>query len=97
MLEIKRIKDYLKYLLVLVVVFFLVKYLYENWRAVSLYRWQFKYGLLAISFGVVFLNFLFFIQIWRNLLNKFSVGLLQRLAIQSESKGAKGGRRYGKI
>jgi hypothetical protein len=75
MLEIKRIKDYLKYLLVLVVVFFLVKYLYENWRAVSLYRWQFKYGLLAISFGVVFLNFLFFIQIWRNLLNKFSSGL----------------------
>jgi len=68
----KRLKDYLKYLLVLVVIFFLVKYVYENWQAVSLYQWQFKYGLLAISFGLVFLNFLFFIQIWRGLLFKSS-------------------------
>jgi len=82
MLGIKRIKDYLKYLFVIGVIFFLVKYLYDNWRAISLYQWQFKYELLAISFGLVFLNFLFFIQIWRSLLFKLSSKLPFRKAFK---------------
>lgn len=78
----KRIKDYLKYLFVLGVIFFLVKYLYDNWCAISLYQWQFKYDLLAVSFGLVFLNYLFFIQIWRSLLFKLSSKLPFRKAFK---------------
>ena len=71
-LETKVIKVFLKFFIVAVILFFFIRYVYENWRVVSLYQWQFKYGLLAVSFGLVFLNFLFFIQIWRNLLQKLS-------------------------
>ena len=71
-LETKVIKVFLKFFIVAVILFFFIRYVYENWRVVSLYQWQFKYGLLAVSFGLVFLNFLFFIQIWRSLLQKLS-------------------------
>jgi uncharacterized membrane protein YbhN (UPF0104 family) len=71
-LETKVIKVFLKFFIVAVTLFFFIRYVYENWRVVSLYQWQFKYGLLAVSFGLVFLNFLFFIQIWRSLLQKLS-------------------------
>ncbi|MCJ7457733.1 MAG: flippase-like domain-containing protein [candidate division Zixibacteria bacterium] len=71
-METKVIKVFLKFFIVAVILFFFIRYVYENWRVVSLYQWQFKYGLLAVSFGLVFLNFLFFIQIWRSLLQKLS-------------------------
>ncbi len=71
----RKIKNWLKYFLVLLVICFLVKYVYENWTAVSSYQWRFKYDLLAISFGLLFLNSLFFIQIWRGLLFRFSANL----------------------
>jgi uncharacterized membrane protein YbhN (UPF0104 family) len=71
----KKIKDCLKYLLILLVILFLAKYVHKNWTAVSSYQWKFKYDLLAISFGLLLLNFLFFIQIWRGLLFKLSANL----------------------
>ncbi|MCJ7508537.1 MAG: flippase-like domain-containing protein [candidate division Zixibacteria bacterium] len=79
---IKKVKDYLKYLFALVAIFFLLKYIYKNWYAVSLYQWRFKYGLLVIAFGILGLNFLFLIQIWRDLLSRFSYKLPFRKAFK---------------
>jgi uncharacterized membrane protein YbhN (UPF0104 family) len=81
-LERKGIKVFLKFFIVAVIFFFFIRYVYENWRVVSLYQWQFKYGLLAVSFGLVFLNYLFFIQIWRSLLQKLSSKLPFKKAFQ---------------
>jgi uncharacterized membrane protein YbhN (UPF0104 family) len=65
--KIKYVRSFAKILIVLVILFFFVRYIYTHWTSLAQYQWKFNYKLLFISLALVFANFVFLIQIWRRL------------------------------
>lgn len=70
MVKIKYLKQSLKFLIVLVILFFFIRYIYFNWTSLSQYQWKFDYKLLAGSLILVVANFIFLIQIWRRMISR---------------------------
>jgi uncharacterized membrane protein YbhN (UPF0104 family) len=66
----KYVKYSVRFLIVLVILFFFIRYIYTNWTSVSQYQWKFNYTLLISSLMLVIANFIFLIQIWRKIISR---------------------------
>lgn len=64
----KYLKYLLKFLVVLVILCFFIRYIYTHWTSLSQYQWRFDYKLLFSSLILVIANYIFLIQIWRRLI-----------------------------
>jgi glycosyltransferase 2 family protein len=67
-LNLKNFKGYLQFAIVIIVLFFFIRYVYKNWSLVSQFHWEFNYFWLFFSLFLVFTNFMIMLQIWRKLL-----------------------------
>ena len=57
------------------ILFFLVRFLYNNWREVSTFDFTFRYGYLIISFTVLFIFFFLRVFAWQAILKKMQIVL----------------------
>lgn len=55
---------------ILVIFYFLFKGLISNWNQVREYKWEFNYFLLGISFVLIILLYMLWVEIWRMILKK---------------------------
>ncbi len=67
MFKSKYAKYSARFLIVLIILFFFIRYVYINWTNVSQYQWKFDYPLLSVSLILVIANFAFLVWIWREL------------------------------
>ena len=56
--------------LVLAIFYFLIKGLVSNWNEVIKYKWEFDYFLLGISFVLIIMIYLLWVEIWRRILKE---------------------------
>ena len=82
MFKSKYIKYSAKFLIVLIILVFFIRYIYINWTSVSQYQWKFNYPLLSISLILVIANFIFLVQIWKKLFFKMGYFLKFRKAFK---------------
>ncbi len=73
--KIKYLKYSLKFLIVLAILFFFIRYIYTHWSTLSQYQWKFDYKFLLSSLMLVIANFIFLIQVWRRLIFKMGYSL----------------------
>lgn len=73
--KIKYLRSFAKIIIVLVILFFFIRYIYTHWTSLAQYQWKFNYQLLFISLALVFANFVFLIQIWRRLIFRMGYSL----------------------
>lgn len=57
------------------ILFFLVRYLYNNWREVSTFDFTFRYSALSISIAVLFVFFFLRVYAWQAILKKMQIAL----------------------
>jgi uncharacterized membrane protein YbhN (UPF0104 family) len=68
--KIKYLEYSAKFVIVLVILFFFIRYIYTHWTSLAQYQWQFDYPLLIISLMLVIANFAFLVQIWRKMISR---------------------------
>lgn len=69
-------------LAVILIIFFLVRFLYRHWQEVAAFRFAFNYYYLALSFGVLFVFFFLRVYCWRIILKRMNVSLSLRKSIK---------------
>lgn len=75
-------KNVISFLVIILILFYLLRFLYENWIEVSTFDFQLKYHYLLISFPVLFGFFLLRVYCWRMILEKMDIFLSMRKGIK---------------
>jgi glycosyltransferase 2 family protein len=75
-------KNVISFLAVILILFYLLRFLYKNWMEVSTYDFQLKYHYLLISLPVLFGFFLLRVYCWRMILKKMDIFISMRKSIK---------------
>ena len=75
-------KKFLKYIIVVSIIFFLIKSLYSNWNQLSTYNWKPNLLLLSLSFIFALIHLLAMAWCWRRILIKIGGSLSIRKGLQ---------------
>lgn len=67
---------------VILILFFLIRFLYHNWREVATFDFTFNYYYLVISFIVLFIFFFLRVYCWKVILHKMDISLSLRKSIK---------------
>ena len=76
------LKNVISFLTVILILFYLLRFLYENWMEVSTFDFQLKYHYLLISLPVLFGFFLLRVYCWRMVLKKMDIFISMRKGIK---------------
>ncbi|MGQ9848130.1 MAG: lysylphosphatidylglycerol synthase domain-containing protein [Bacteroidales bacterium] len=87
----KRLKQFISALVVAVIFYFLISNLIKNWQKIPFNNLHFNFINLIISFVFLFINFLIFVEGWRNIIIKLgdSIDFKSAFWIMSVSQTAK--------
>ena len=77
-----RLKNIISFLAIILILFYLLRFLYENWMEVSTFDFQLKYHYLLISLPVPFGFFLLRVYCWRMILKKMDIFISIRKGIK---------------
>jgi uncharacterized membrane protein YbhN (UPF0104 family) len=69
-------------LVVILILFFLIRFLYHHWREVATFDFTFNYYYLVISFTVLFIFFFLRVYCWKVILHKMNISLSLRKSIK---------------
>ncbi len=75
-------KNVISFLVIILILFYLLRFLYKNWMEVSTYDFQLKYHYLLISLPVLFGFFLLRVYCWRMILKKMDIFISMRKSIK---------------
>ncbi len=75
-------KNVISFLVIILILFYLLRFLYENWIEVSTFDFQLKYHYLLISLPVLFGFFLLRVYCWRMILEKMDIFLSMRKSMK---------------
>jgi uncharacterized membrane protein YbhN (UPF0104 family) len=75
-------KNVISFLVIILILFYLLRFLYKNWMEVSTYDFQLKYHYLLISLPVLFGFFLLRVYCWRMILKKMDIVITMRKSIK---------------
>jgi len=67
---------------VILILFFLVRFLYHHWREVATFDFSFNYYYLASSFGVLFIFFFLRVYCWKVMLGMMNIPLSLRKSVK---------------
>ena len=75
-------KNVISFIVIILILFYLLRFLYENWIEVSTFDFQLKYHYLLISLPVLFGFFLLRVYCWRMILKKMDIFISMRKSIK---------------
>ncbi len=87
----KRLKQFITAIVVLIIFYFLISNLIKNWRGIPFNNLHFNFIYLIISFIFLFINFFIFVEGWRNIIIKLgdTIDFKRAFWIMSASQTAK--------
>jgi hypothetical protein len=77
-----NLKSVISFFIAGLILFFLIRFLYENWQEVSAYDFQLNYYYILVSFPVLFVFFIVRVYCWRLVLKKMGIILSMRKSIK---------------
>lgn len=66
----KKLRYALQIVIIVFILFFFTIYLVKNWKAVKEFGWEFSISTFILSVGLIFLNFLYLVFLWKYAVEK---------------------------